>query len=90
MTTIENLSLPLRQILSSELAVGNAVTEIIVAPGWPPGCELFITLENKFSRHYATSPEVRFQLVDDCHYWFAEYAFQDGLQLLICGFKEPI
>ena len=90
MSALDKLAPPLRYILDMELAAGNKVIEVSVEPGWPPGCELFIGLNRKFRKSYKLTPDTVFRLVDDYHYWFAEYDFQNGLQMLICGFSEPM
>ena len=73
-----------------ELAAGNEIVEIATAPGWPPNCELFIGLKRKFSKLCKLTPEIAFNIVDDYHYWFTEYDFKNGLQILTCGFNEPL
>ena len=54
--------------------------------GWPPGCELMVSIKNKFCRNYSPEPGVEYRLIDDYHYWFAEYVYNNGQQILACGF----
>jgi len=74
---------PLQAILDAELAVGNTIWEV---SAWPPTCELFIMLQRKFSQAYRLTPGVTHRLINDAHYWHAEYDFNTGQQTLACGF----
>ena len=78
------LAPPLQAILDAELAAGNSIQEI---SAWPPTCKLFIILRRKFRLAYSLVPPVSYRLLNDGHYWYAEYAFATGQQLLACGFE---
>jgi hypothetical protein len=71
--------------LDAEAARGNTVREI---SAWPPKCELLIYLARKFARPYLLEENVVFQQVNDRHYWYAEYSFNQGQQVLVCGFAD--
>lgn len=75
---------PLQAILEAELASGNEVGEV---SAWPPKCELLVILRHPFQRSYSTSEEVEFAMINDSHYWKAEYRYKDGVETLACGFK---
>ena len=74
---------PLQAIIETELAAGNSIRE---TNSWPPACELLIILRRKFRQVYPLAPGVTYRLVDDAHYWYAEYSFNAGQQTLACGF----
>jgi hypothetical protein len=73
----------LQAILTAELAAGNSVQEI---SEWPPACELLVVLRRQFGQAYPVAPTVAYRVLDDPHYWYAEYSFAAGQQLLACGF----
>jgi hypothetical protein len=77
------LAPPLQAILNMELAAGNSVQEI---SAWPPTCELLIILRRKFGQDYPLASTVTYRVLNDHHYWYAEYSFAAGQQLLACGF----
>jgi hypothetical protein len=74
---------PLQAIIEVELAAGNSIRE---TSSWPPTCELLIILRRKFRQPYSLAPAVMYRLLDDVHYWYAEYSFNAGQQTLACGF----
>lgn len=74
---------PLQSILLAELGRGNRIASV---GDWPPKCRLFVMLERPFTKRYAHAPDVAYRKVNDPHYWKAEYAFQEGLEVLACGF----
>ena len=90
MSAIDKLAPPLRHILDMELALGNEVVEIATEPGWPPNCELFIGLKRKFSKPYKLALNTTFNVIDDYHYWFADYNFNNSQQILTCQFELPV
>ena len=75
----------LLRILREEIRRGNQISEI---SEWLPKCELFVLLEKKFRSPPAAEADVAFRRLDDRHYWYAEYEFQAGRQVLACGFAE--
>jgi len=82
--TKPQMAVPLQGILEEELARGNAVVEV---GNWPPKCELLVLLRSPFHRDYSPLPGVEFALINDPHYWQAEYSYRGGQQTLACGFK---
>jgi len=75
---------PLQLILAAELAAGNAIQE---RSAWLPACELLIILRHKFTQAYPVAPGLTYRLLNDAHYWYAEYACKGGRQVLACGFS---
>ncbi len=51
-----------------------------------PDCELMVFLKNKFRRSYSQDSEIAYRLIDDYHYWFAQYAYRGAVQVLACKF----
>jgi hypothetical protein len=78
----------LQAIVTAEIARGNIVQEVSEWPSWPPKCELLVSLTHKFGRRYNVPAGIEFLLLDDYHYWYAEYSSNHGQQLLICGFAN--
>ena len=74
---------PLQAIIEAELAAGNSIRE---TSSWPPTCELLIILQHQFRQPYPLVAGVTYRLLDDAHYWYAEYSFNAGQQMLACGF----
>jgi hypothetical protein len=79
-----SVAVPLQVLIEAELAAGNSIRE---TSSWPPTCELLIILRRKFRQSYSLAPGVTYRLVDDAHYWYAEYSFNAGQQTLACGFN---
>ncbi|MDU4962345.1 MAG: hypothetical protein E6X17_16935 [Sporomusaceae bacterium] len=77
---------PLKTILDSELARGNRIRE--TSHGFGSAPELILILLDK--RFGATVPPVDaaivFRVVNDPHYWQAEYEDKRRKLLLACGF----
>jgi len=53
---------------------------------WPPKCEVLVLLAEPFLGTYPASSEVQYREINDSHYWKAEFRFNEGAQLLCCGF----
>jgi hypothetical protein len=81
---VGSLCAHLSPILQAELRHGNVIAEV---SAWPPKCRLLIILEHPFG---ACPPQPRagvaYRLVDDPHYWLAEYACDAHGHLIACGF----
>jgi hypothetical protein len=75
---------PLQAILEAELARGNTVVEV---SSWPPKCRLLVLLKRPFHDRYAPADRVAYAHINDPHYWKSEYRFNDGEEVLACGFK---
>lgn len=74
----------LNQILHSELEAGNEIAE---QSAWPPKCETLIILKYRFKRqHPSESNKIAYRVIDDRHYWYAEYATENGSECLACRF----
>lgn len=78
------MAAPLQRILEAELARGNTIAEV---SAWPPKCRLLVLLKRPFSGCYDAPGEVEYAKIDDRHYWKSEYRFNDGEEVLACGFK---
>lgn len=76
-------STELQQLLESELSNGNVISE---ATDWPPKCKNLIILKKKFRKKYEFK-NLEYLLINDRHYWYAEYNSTNGLECLACGFK---
>jgi hypothetical protein len=51
---------------------------------WPPHCDLFVLLARPFRKRYPLTAGLAYQVVDDPHYWKAEY--RHGGECLACAF----
>ncbi len=80
---MSQLAPPLQAILDAELAAGNSISDI---SNWPPKCELLLSLRYKFKQAHLPDANVSYRIIDDIHYWYAEYDFNDGQQIVTCGF----
>ena len=83
MSDLPRMASPMQAILMSELSRGNSILSV---GDWPPGCRLFVMLARPFRKKYAMSGDVEYALVNDPHYWKAEYRYRNGLECLACGF----
>lgn len=75
----------LLEILQAELAFGNEIQE---ATAWLPHCHMLLILKRRFCKKHPLLPGISFAEINDYHYWQAEYRFEDGQQVLACGFAE--
>ena len=80
---IEILSSPLKEILNTELILGNSVIETSI--GWPGAKSLIIFLEKPFHRIYNV-PNIDFTEINDPHYWKSQYFDSQNGQILACCF----
>lgn len=81
--SLEQLALPLREILDAELAAGNTVAEI---SDWPPKCAVFVLLGSPFLTGPHNGHDLQYRCVNDQHYWKADYLYRNGEQCLACRF----
>lgn len=72
----------LNEILEKEIAAGNKISEVT---DWPPKCKKLVILEYSFKENYATEG-LTYKVVNDPHYWYAEYMAQDGSECLACRY----
>lgn len=72
----------LNEILEKEIAAGNKIAEVT---DWPPTCEKLVILEYSFSEQY-THELLQYKVVNDPHYWYAEYMANDGTECLACRY----
>ncbi len=70
----------LNLFLQNELSQGNSIAEETT---WPPNCEKLVILERMFSQKYDQST-VQYKVINDAHYWYAEYMTRDGRECLAC------
>jgi hypothetical protein len=77
----------LRQLLDVELAAGNEIKETNV--DFPRAGAVFVGLKKKFRSAPAQLPEcVVYRVIDDVHWWQAEYEHLPTGHYLVCGFDE--
>lgn len=72
----------LNTILKAELAAGNVIAEETT---FPPKCEKLVILSYSFKGVY-DEIELNYQVVNDPHYWYAEYMTSDGTEGLACRY----
>lgn len=53
---------------------------------WPPDCRLFVQLARPFGKRYPVPAGIIHAVLNDPHYWKAEYSTADGAECLACGF----
>lgn len=70
----------LNEILDNELRRGNKIAE---NTSWPPKCKKLIILEKRFSRKYKAD-NINYNVINDPHYWYAEYSLKDSSESLAC------
>ncbi|GAA2829406.1 hypothetical protein EDC40_102166 [Aminobacter aminovorans] len=83
MPDLPQMAPPLQAILLSELSRGNSILSV---GDWPPDCRLFVMLARPFRKKYVMTTDVEYAVVNDPHYWKAEYLYRNGLECLACGF----
>ncbi|CAN7233916.1 hypothetical protein [Aminobacter sp. LjRoot7] len=83
MPDLPRMAPPLQAILMSELSRGNSILSV---GDWPPDCRLFVMLARPFRKKYVMSADVEYAVVNDPHYWKAEYRYRNGEECLACGF----
>jgi hypothetical protein len=75
----------LAPVLASELAAGNAVAYTDSAPSGPEA--VFVMLKKPFARGESdTPPNVEYELVNDPHWWLAEYRCVVHHHVIACQF----
>lgn len=72
----------LNAILEAEIAAGNVIAEETT---FPPKCEKLIILSYSFKGDYK-GDGLNYQVVNDPHYWYAEYMTSDGTEGLACRY----
>jgi hypothetical protein len=73
----------LKNILESELALGNKIAE--VSTGWGGPDAILVILELPFKKSYSAK-DVTYHEVNDPHYWKAEYHHAALKQSVACKF----
>lgn len=71
-------------IIDAELSAKNSVIEI---SAWPPLFDRVIILKFRFSRYYDTQ-SLKYQILNDPHYWHSEYTDINTGELLACRFER--
>ena len=88
---IEELALfkgPLREILEKELVAGNEIKETWHGD-WPYEGVVVINLKKPFLTPVEKNlPGVDFFILNDVHYWKAEYYDRKNSTMLICSFTS--
>lgn len=74
----------LNRILQYEIARGNKVRQ---RSPWPPNIETAVTLKFRFDTACKESG-VTFRVLNDPHYWYAEYVSSQSKEMLVCGFSK--
>jgi hypothetical protein len=80
---LEAFSETLKQLLAEELSAGNQVTE--TSSGWPKEQAIMVFLKTPFHKKYKAD-NVRYNELNDRHYWKAEYVDETTGHVLACGF----
>jgi hypothetical protein len=80
---IKNFSLPLTEILNSELEFGNEIVE--TSDGWPSPNSITIFLRKPFFKEYSV-PNLEFRDVNDPHWWKSEYFDERTNHILACKY----
>ena len=82
---VEGLCPDRKAILEAELAAGNAIGDC--TRGWPEKNSIVIALRKPFRPLCGPLPaNLEYREVNDTHWWKAEYATKNPVQLLTCGF----
>ena len=75
----------LRAILDQELAAGNRIS--CTSKGWGDPDAIFVQLHFPFIVKQENLPAgVQYNLVNDTHWWLAEYVHMPSKHLLACSF----
>lgn len=83
---IDALCPQLRAILDAEVAAGNRICE--TSKGWPTPSSIVIFLSDSFKVTLGALPSnVTYRLLNDPHYWYAEYEHSLAGHVLACGFR---
>ena len=79
----------LKEILEKELSAGNKICEIYEGD-WPEKEAVMIFLSKPFKTPIQHNiPNIRYTLINDPHYWKAEYADLTNNVHLFCNFDGP-
>lgn len=84
MTNPAPLCVHLQPMLEAELAAGNEVKDRGPAPSGQGG--RMVLLRHPFKITPAVTPVLRFQMVNDPHWWLAEFTCTEHHDMLACGF----
>ncbi|MDH7462158.1 hypothetical protein QEG73_12745 [Chitinophagaceae bacterium 26-R-25] len=80
---IHDFSSTLSKILNRELELGNEIVE--TSKGWPEETTIIILLKKPFINKYE-SENVEYRIINDPHYWNAEYLDRSNKHVLACRF----
>jgi len=80
---IDNFSPRLKEILNEEIKMGNKIYE--TAFGWPYSNAIFIYLYKGFLGTYSI-PDVKFEEINDAHFWKSQYHDTRINDILACMF----
>jgi hypothetical protein len=79
---LNNLHPAIAQIIAIELKKGNLVSDAGI--DYPDKGSIHTTLSKRFNNEY-DSPQARYSLLNDTHYWYADYmTMHEPRHLLIC------
>ena len=80
---VEAFSLRLKDILETELKLGNSICETGI--GWPTNNGIVVFLRHPFKQRYSIG-SVEFREVNDPHYWLSEYFDLTSGHILACKY----
>jgi len=82
---LDRLCPALQKLLADELAAGNCVAE--TSSGWPSADSIVVGLAKRFLARPAQMPlGVTYRLLNDPHWWYAEYEHAASRHMLFCRF----
>jgi len=82
---LDKLCAALQKLLEAELAAGNLIAE--TSSGWPSPESIVVGLAQRFLARPERMPlGIAYRLINDPHWWYAEYEHLATKQMLICRF----
>ncbi len=86
---IKRLGPCLEKIFADEIEAGNVVVETYIGD-WPFKNSVMVFLKKPFLTPIRSGIQgVKYTLVNDSHYWKAQYHHLDSNTILCCGFDGP-
>lgn len=80
---IDNFSKTLKVILDEEIKLGNHIAE--TSKGWSQDDTVIVFLDKPFKKQYHIE-NIEYRIIDDPHYWKAEYYDSSKNHVLACKF----
>jgi len=82
-TILEELDGSLKEILLAETAAGNRIFDVLT--GWPEPESILVLIRHAFKKKHKKAG-IKYQQLNDPHYWNEEYSSTDPVHLLVCPF----